>query len=44
MFVEDYRELSLPGFEEVARRCFLFEQFVDTLLADWLRRKRRDDP
>jgi FAD/FMN-containing dehydrogenase/Fe-S oxidoreductase len=34
MFVEDYRELSLPGFEEVAGRCFLFEQFIDTLLAN----------
>lgn len=34
MFVEDYRELNLPGFEEVARRCFLFEQFIEGLLAN----------
>jgi len=32
MFVEDYRELKLPDTEAVARRCFLFEQFVDDLL------------
>ncbi|MEN3368360.1 MAG: hypothetical protein V7609_503 [Verrucomicrobiota bacterium] len=32
MFVEDYRELKLAGTESVARRCFLFEQFVDDLL------------
>jgi FAD/FMN-containing dehydrogenase/Fe-S oxidoreductase len=32
MFVEDYRELRLPGSESVAKRCFLFEQFVDDLL------------
>ncbi len=32
MFVEDYRELSLPGFDQVAPRCFLFEQFIDDLL------------
>ena len=32
MFVEDYRELNLPGTEPIARRCFLFEQFVDDLL------------
>src|SRR5438874_2939223 len=32
MFVEDYRELSLPGFDEVACRCFLFEQFIEALL------------
>jgi Fe-S oxidoreductase len=28
MFVEDYRELEIPGCENVAKRCFLFEQFV----------------
>ena len=28
MFVEDYRELNIEGVEQVARRCFLFEQFV----------------
>jgi Fe-S oxidoreductase len=32
MFVEDYRELKLVDTETVARRCFLFEQFVDDLL------------
>jgi FAD/FMN-containing dehydrogenase/Fe-S oxidoreductase len=33
MFIEDYRELKLEGAEAVAERCFLFEQFVDDLLA-----------
>jgi FAD/FMN-containing dehydrogenase/Fe-S oxidoreductase len=33
MFVEDYRELKLPGWERIARRCFLFERFVEDLLA-----------
>ncbi|NOS69433.1 MAG: FAD-binding protein [Verrucomicrobia bacterium] len=32
MFVEDYRELSLPDAERVAARCFLLEQFLDQLL------------
>ncbi len=32
MFAEDYRELKLPGAEDVAARCFLFEEFVDDLL------------
>jgi FAD/FMN-containing dehydrogenase/Fe-S oxidoreductase len=32
MFVEDYRELKLPNFDEVAARCFLFEKFVADLL------------
>jgi glycerol-3-phosphate dehydrogenase subunit C len=32
MFVEDYRELKVPGWERIARRCFLFEQFVEQLL------------
>jgi FAD/FMN-containing dehydrogenase/Fe-S oxidoreductase len=32
MFVEDYRELKLPETQPVARRCFLFEKFVDDLL------------
>ena len=32
MFVEDYRELQLEGAEQIARRCFLFEQFMDELL------------
>src|SRR5205809_704548 len=29
MFVEDYRELNIEGVEEVAKRCFLFEKFID---------------
>jgi len=33
MFAEDYRELKLPGAERVAKRCFLFEQFVEDLLS-----------
>ncbi len=33
MFVEDYRELNLPDVENLAARCFLFEKFVDDLLA-----------
>lgn len=32
MFVEDYRELKLPGADKVASRCMLFEQFIDELL------------
>lgn len=32
MFAEDYRELGIDGAEEVAQRCFLFEQFVFDLL------------
>ena len=32
MFVEDYRELKLPDTEAIARRCHLFEQFVEDLL------------
>ncbi|MEI8044548.1 MAG: FAD-linked oxidase C-terminal domain-containing protein [Verrucomicrobiota bacterium] len=32
MFVEDYRELKLEGTDRVARRCFLFEQFIEALL------------
>jgi Fe-S oxidoreductase len=34
MFVEDYAELKLSGAQRVAGRCFLFEQFLDELLAD----------
>ncbi len=34
MFVEDYRELKLDGAERVAKRCVLFEQFVEDLLSD----------
>jgi Fe-S oxidoreductase len=33
MFVEDYRELKIEKSENVAKRCFLFERFVDDLLA-----------
>jgi FAD/FMN-containing dehydrogenase/Fe-S oxidoreductase len=32
MFVEDYRELKLPDTDFIARRCHLFEQFVEELL------------
>jgi FAD/FMN-containing dehydrogenase/Fe-S oxidoreductase len=32
MFVEDYRELNLPDTEPIAKRCHLFEHFVDDLL------------
>jgi FAD/FMN-containing dehydrogenases len=33
MFVEDYRELKIENADSVANRCFLFEKFVDDLLA-----------
>lgn len=33
MFAEDYLELNLPGAAEVKARCFLFEEFIDNLLA-----------
>jgi Fe-S oxidoreductase len=33
MFVEDYRELKIENAENVAKRSFLFEKFVDDLLA-----------
>jgi FAD/FMN-containing dehydrogenase/Fe-S oxidoreductase len=33
MFVEDYRELRIEHAEKIANRCFLFEKFVDELLA-----------
>ncbi len=33
MFVEDYRELKLPNAENVARRCFLFEDFIENFLS-----------
>jgi len=32
MFVEDYRELKIPGAESIAQRSFLFEKFVDDIL------------
>jgi FAD/FMN-containing dehydrogenase/Fe-S oxidoreductase len=34
MFVEDYRELKLPGADNVAGRCVLFEQFIENLLSN----------
>lgn len=33
MFAEDYRELRIEHAEKIANRCFLFEKFVDELLA-----------
>jgi FAD/FMN-containing dehydrogenase/Fe-S oxidoreductase len=33
MFVEDYRELKIDNAESIAKRCFLFEKFIDDLLA-----------
>lgn len=33
MFAEDYRELNLPEADRVAKRCFLFEKFIEDLLA-----------
>src|SRR5881397_969670 len=33
MFVEDYCELKIEGADDVANRCFLFENLVDNLLA-----------
>ncbi|MGB7769011.1 MAG: FAD-linked oxidase C-terminal domain-containing protein [Verrucomicrobiia bacterium] len=33
MFAEDYRELKLLGVENVARRCFLFEDFIENFLS-----------
>jgi Fe-S oxidoreductase len=33
MFVEDYRELGLPGWDRIAPRCFLFERFLEDLLS-----------
>jgi Fe-S oxidoreductase len=33
MFAQDYRELKLDGAEQVAGRCFLFEQFIEELLS-----------
>jgi FAD/FMN-containing dehydrogenase/Fe-S oxidoreductase len=32
MFIEDYREMSLPDADRIAARCFLLEQFLDRLL------------
>ncbi len=33
MFVDDYREMKLPDVENVARRCFLFEDFIENFLS-----------
>ena len=33
MFIEDYRELNLPGADRLAKRCVLFEQFIEDLLS-----------
>jgi Fe-S oxidoreductase len=33
MLVEDYRELNIDGANDLAKRCFLFEKFVEDLLA-----------
>jgi FAD/FMN-containing dehydrogenase/Fe-S oxidoreductase len=33
MFIDDYRELKIDNAEKIASRCFLFEEFVDGLLA-----------
>jgi Fe-S oxidoreductase len=33
MFVDDYRELKIANAEALAKRCFLFEKFIDDLLA-----------
>ncbi len=32
MFVDEYRQLKIPGADELADRCFLFEQFMFELL------------
>jgi Fe-S oxidoreductase len=32
MFIEDYRELGLPNADEISRRCFLFQHFIEDLL------------
>ncbi|MHC4444836.1 MAG: FAD-binding and (Fe-S)-binding domain-containing protein [Planctomycetota bacterium] len=32
MFIDEYRQLKIPGADEVADRCILFEQFIYNLL------------
>lgn len=32
MFVQDYAEMKIPGAARVAKRCFLFEDFIERLL------------
>lgn len=34
MFVDDYIELKIPNAAKVARRCFLFEDFIEQLLSE----------
>ena len=34
MFAEDYRELKLPGAEDISARCILFEDFIENLLKE----------
>ena len=34
MFIQDYEELGISGAREVARRCVLFEDFVDRVLEE----------
>jgi FAD/FMN-containing dehydrogenase/Fe-S oxidoreductase len=34
MFAEDYHELKLPGAGLISPRCFLFEEFMENLLAN----------
>ena len=33
MFLKDYRQLNIDGANDLAKRCFLFEKFVEDLLA-----------
>jgi FAD/FMN-containing dehydrogenase/Fe-S oxidoreductase len=37
MFIDEYRQLGLPGAERVAERCVLFEQFMCELMEGKLR-------
>lgn len=34
MFAQDYKELHIEGAQDVAKRCMLFEQFIEKLLQD----------
>jgi len=34
MFVEDYLELGLTNAEAIAKRCYLFEEFIDKLIKE----------
>jgi FAD/FMN-containing dehydrogenase/Fe-S oxidoreductase len=33
MFIDEYRELKLPNSERIADRCFLFQDFLESLLS-----------